>query len=169
MLFSCRVTAVDMPSEQRSLNERSSLIDDASILSDKLQTFLSECFFMGFIIIRSARKSVADTHTRFLVFFFFFFFFYRGCRGEFFFFISSFSLFLIAFCFKKTTVLFCIPATHQSTYLGTQSFEHGHSTVKVMEQRHYKLLFTFIVGRITLTDQRHIVRFFQTHTINLNY
>ena len=104
--LTCRVTAVDMPSEQRSLNERPSLIDDASILPDKLQTFLSECFFMGFIIIRSARKSVADTHTHFLVFFFFFFFFYRGCRGEFFFFISSFSLFLIAFCFKKNNGTF---------------------------------------------------------------
>ena len=43
---------------------------------------------------------------RFLVFFFFFFFFYRGCRGEFFFFISSFSLFLIAFCFKKNNGTF---------------------------------------------------------------
>jgi hypothetical protein len=76
---------------------------------------------------------------------------------------------LITFCFKKTTVLFCIPETHQSTFLGTQSFEHGNDAVKVMEQHPYKLLFTFIVGRITLTDQRHIVLFFQTHTINLYY
>jgi hypothetical protein len=31
MLFSCRVTAVDMPSEPRSLNELPGLIDDAKV------------------------------------------------------------------------------------------------------------------------------------------